>query len=413
MTALAQEEQDTANDMKRFCIPFFLFCLGFFLCTSAQAASSWCAKPPAVQGGANVALSAPDSVSKEITQSINLVTGAATNPLLVVGGLGAWCWLDTPSEQRAQLPWHQQPWYWGPLLAIALLYLLGTLVGMVVPGGNKFTEAARTLEGNLQPLYTLPVLLPLIYDRFGGGTGSLQHLLAWIIPPAQASAGEVASGLPLLPVAMALVFALIYGAVWLTTLAVNALVLLSPFPFIDALIRAAHLTYVALLIALSIISPWLGLLLALPLLILALIVSGWCFRLSVFATVVATDLLFFWRKKPAIAPLLAFAARRLEGAPARTCGRLRRDAGQLVFHYRPWLILPKRSIRIDDSAVLIERGVLYPRLRACGQGDTVTRIALPPRYRGQEEAIAEQLGLSRIEDSAVLGGWMAVRAWLS
>ncbi|OQA34202.1 MAG: hypothetical protein BWY57_00664 [Betaproteobacteria bacterium ADurb.Bin341] len=395
--------------MKNFRVPFF--CLALLLCASAQAASSWCAKPQAVQSGESIKLSAAGPLGKEITQSVNLATGAAINPLLVVGGLGAWCWLDTPSEQRAQLPWHQRPWYWAPLLTIALLYLLGTLIGIVAPGSNKFTEAARTLEGHLQPLYTLPVLLPLIYGRFGGGIEQLHYLLAWMIPSAQASGTEPTGSLALLPVAMALVFALIYGVVWLTTLAVNALVLLSPFPFLDALIRAAHFAYVAALLLLSVVSPWLGLLLALPLVILALVVSGWCLRLSVFATIIATDLLFFWRKRPAAVPLLSFAGYPLEGVPARTCGTLQRDAGQLVFHYRPWLILPKRSIRLEDREIMIERGVLYPRLRACVQGGIVTRIAFPPRYCGQEESVARQLGITRIDDGAVLSGWTAVKAW--
>ena len=380
------------------------------LCTNAHAAGSWCAiSPETTQGSTTVA---SKSISKEISDSVNLVTGAAINPLLVVGGIGAYCWLDTPEQQRAQLPWHLQPWYWGPLVAIALLYLLGTLIGMVAHGSNKFTEAARMIEGNLQPIYALPAILPLIYSRFGGGIAQLQQIVAGLIPSAHAADAETIVATSLTPVLIAIGFALIYGVVWLTTLAVNTLVMLSPVPFLDAIIRAAHFSYVALLIGLSLISPYLGLLLTLPLVILALFISGWCFRLSVFGTVFAADILRFWRKIEVIAPLRAFAASQLQQVPVRTCGKVLRVESGLVFQYRPWLILPKQTVALPEAGMLLERGVLYPRLRCRNQQCIATWLAFPPRYRGQEDAVGQELGIASIENSAVLRGWAAVKAWL-
>lgn len=407
---LIQNDHSSFDLMKKFCLALLL-CLATTLTIDAQAATGWCAKPRQSEAGQAANLAAANPLSTRITDTLNLATGAAINPLLVVGGLGAWCWLDTPQEQRAKLPWHHQPWYWGPLLVIALLYLLGSLIGLFAPAGNKFTEAARTLEGNLQPLYTLPFLLPFVYQRFGGGIEQVDKMLASVIPSAHAAGLESMAEISMLPVLMALAFAFIYGVVWLTTQAVNAMVLLSPVPFIDILIRSAHLTYVVVLIGLSIISPFLGLLLTLPLIILALLVCGWCFRLSVFGTVIAADLLRFWRKITVNSRVLAFAARRLEGVPVRTCGKLQRTDKGLVFQYRPWLILPRRSIPLSDNEIVLERGLLYPRLRSQNSGSTVTLLALPPRYRSQEEAVAQQLGITTITSCAILRGWAAIKSW--
>lgn len=395
--------------MKNLCLALLLGLTLF----QAEAAGQWCARPQSSETAGAAHLAASSQLGAKITDTLNLATGAAINPLLVVGGIGAWCWLDTPQEQRNLLPWHHQPWYWAPLLGIALLYLMGSLIGLFAPAGNKFTEAARTLEGHLQPLYTLPFLLPFIYQRFGGGIEHLDKMFAWFIPAAHAAEVQTPDGISLLPVLLVATFAFIYAVVWLTTQAVNAMVLLCPVPVVDLAIRALHVTYVALLVMLSIISPFLGLLLTLPVVIIALLVCGWCFRLSLFGTVVAADMLRFWRKVSIDTPLPAFAARRLERVPVRTFGRLERTEAGLVFSYRRWLVLPRRRIVLPDEGLVLERGLFYPRLRSCRNGSVSTLLALPPRFRGQEQAIAGQLDIGAVRNSLILRGWAAVNAWIS
>ena len=49
----------------------------------------------------------------ELAQTISLITGVAISPLLGTGAVGAWRYFQvkTPQE-RANLPWFAQPWFW-------------------------------------------------------------------------------------------------------------------------------------------------------------------------------------------------------------------------------------------------------------------------------------------------------------
>jgi hypothetical protein len=104
-----------------------------------------------------------------------------------------------------------------------------------------------------------------------------------------------------------------------------------------------------------------------------------------------------------------FLAREINQVPIRTYGTLRRDEpGGLVLKYRPWLILPERELILPAGQYVIGKGVFYSQImRVDGQG-LATAMLLPPRYRGQEEALATCYGLTGVQDA----GLRAAMRWL-
>ena len=66
-------------------------------------------------------------------ETLSQVTGIAISPLLGVGAVGAYRYIQTPSAQRAKLSWYAQPWFWGPALLIVGLCFLKDALGPAVP----------------------------------------------------------------------------------------------------------------------------------------------------------------------------------------------------------------------------------------------------------------------------------------
>jgi hypothetical protein len=110
-----------------------------------------------------------------------------------------------------------------------------------------------------------------------------------------------------------------------------------------------------------------------------------------------------------------FTARQLEGVPIRTYGKLRRGDGQsLVFHYRPWLFLPARTLVLPKDRYAVGRGLSYPEvMRLNGDGGKVeSMFVLPPRYRTHEEEVARAYALGPVVDVGILRGLKAIWGWV-
>ena len=143
--------------------------------------------------------------------------------------------------------------------------------------------------------------------------------------------------------------------------------------------------------------------------------AAWSFRLMVFGGVMAADLVAFRhrRVRPEPAKFRAFVAQRLGGAPNRTYGRVSAGAEGIRFSYRPWLVLPRRTVDLPPGSYHLARGLVCPivRLRDAG-GRTVAVLRLPPRYRYHDEEIVGLLRLSGVEDLALRRGIRAVVSWV-
>jgi hypothetical protein len=104
------------------------------------------------------------------------------------------------------------------------------------------------------------------------------------------------------------------------------------------------------------------------------------------------------------------------GVPTRTYGRLARaDTGEVTFVYRPWLVLPQRTMRLAPGSVAVAKGVLFPSLLHATQAGERRAILVMflPRYRSHEQTIAAHFEIAEIVDSPLLKGFRAIRAWLA
>lgn len=337
--------------------------------------------------------------------AFNEATGVALTPLLGLTILGAARWYVTAPELRAALPFHQQPWFWGTGLALVLIFFFGHRVPVI----DRAFKVFKTWENKASALLALPLVSLAVAKALSSqATVAVTHAWRWVVPTAYAADGHAATLDSAVATVAAFLAALaITSAIWLLGHAVNVLVLVSPWAPVDWALKGGKALIIVLLTAASAWSPKAGLVISALYALVALLLAGWTFRLMVFGTVFTNDLL--WRRRAHAGDARCFSAAGLRGVKPRTWGWLRVDGDQLRFVWRPWVVLPKRSVPVVADAVVLERGVLGPVL-AREAGGALVRF--PPRYRGHEETLAHTLGMLTLRDAMVLRSFKAMRAWV-
>ncbi len=357
----------------------------------------------------------------ELTQGISELTGVAVSPMLGVSAVGAWRYYRTPESERHRLPWFCHPLVWGIGFFLLGLVFLKDLLGTAMPALiKKPLDIAELFENKVSALVAsvafLPFIATQIAEPLSAGHWVLQSApanlhFASIFPFELASfaAGAYWLVLPLCVVA--------FFVVWLTSHAINVLIALCPFGFVDALLKLFKIFILTSIVGSYFINPYFGAVVSLAVICIAAMLAPWAFRLTVFGTVLATDTILASRAGRNVRPERphAFLARRIGAAPVRTLGHLTREADETVrFRYRPWLILRERSIALPQGARAISKGAIFPALIQSAQGGAFTALVnFPPRYRGQETAIAAHFAIRDIRDGALVRGLKSVRAWIA
>jgi hypothetical protein len=103
-----------------------------------------------------------------------------------------------------------------------------------------------------------------------------------------------------------------------------------------------------------------------------------------------------------------FLARETDKVPIRTYGRLtRNDAGELVFTYRPWLLLAPRTLTLSKGNYTVGKGIFHSEVVAV-HGDSYSAVfTLPPRYSTHEDALAKVYGWG-VTDVGIIAGLKAI-----
>jgi hypothetical protein len=343
----------------------------------------------------------------EAAQALSTLTGVAISPLLGVGAVGAWKYWRAPSVSRDQLPWFAQPWFWGPALLLVMLVFVKDLAGTSLPTTlKKPFDLIELFENKVSGLVMAGAFVPIIASIFHSvGEGS--QIGTWGLGMIDlASLGNVL----VVPLALAA-----FVVVFLAGHAVNVLILISPFTTLDAALKSARLFLVSTVAATSLANPYVGAAWALIIILVSYFIAGWTVRLTVFGTVFAWDLatLGHRRFRPDPRQNWAFTARKIEQTPVRTYGRLSRDEeGRLTLRYRPWLILPPRTLTLPPSQHCVGRGLLYPEIRRITGEASVADFTLPPRCRTHEEGLVGIYRLAAVEDIGLRRGFKAVWQWL-
>jgi hypothetical protein len=145
--------------------------------------------------------------------------------------------------------------------------------------------------------------------------------------------------------------------------------------------------------------------------ITCLAIGGWCVRFNLFAASCAWDILTLRgaRARPHDGPIRAFAASGSLGTAIRTRGVIDVDGGAICFRWRPWFVLPPRTVPVDAQQATLMRGVIIHSVtRRVSDESTEDLLLLPPRYRAHHDTLAGRMGVP-VEDGAIRRGLRA--AW--
>lgn len=347
--------------------------------------------------------------------ALSTVTGIAISPLLGTGAFGAYKWATAKdATARAALPWFAQVTFWLPALLIVGACAAKDAFGAVIPPGwKKPLDVLETVENKATGLVAAGAVIPL----------TMMSLSKMIVDSdAVAATGMVPSGLAMLSLGafdvawllsiLTIPFGIaVFAVVWLASHAINVLILLSPWGAIDAALKSGRTALLGLVTVTATMNPWVGAILSLVVILIAYLVAGWAFRLTIFGSVFCWDFLTLRRLRfaPRESSNRMFAG-DLPTVPVRTYGQLDVAAdGTCEFIYRPWLFLPARRapMPVDKSRLAVGRGFFFSCVSVV-EGDTV--LLLPPRYRGHEEKVATIYGLGGgVQPAGLCKAWNAMR----
>jgi hypothetical protein len=341
-----------------------------------------------------------------MAQTLSTVTGVAISPLLGVGAIGCYqyCKAKTNAE-KAKLPWFANPLFWVPALLLVGACILKDTIGITVPTVlKKPFDMAETCEHKISGLVAtgafVPIMVNLIHEAnsTGGQPGASLSALGFA-----AMDFHWLYDVLVTPVAMIAFF-----IVFLASNAINILILLSPFTTVDAALKLFRTAILASVATSAFINPWIGAAWALVILLISWLIAGWSLRLSHFG------LVFIWefftggkrRFKPSPKENSLFLGRKTEKVPTRTFGKLsRNETGELTFYYRPWLVLPQRTLVLPAGTYETGRGLFYSEILRIEGDFAKTVFLLPPQYRGHEEEIAQIYNFSGTRDIGIRAAW--------
>jgi hypothetical protein len=168
-----------------------------------------------------------------LAEGISQVTGVAISPLLGSSAMGAWRYYRTPAELRDRLPWFCHPGVWGSCFALLALCFLKDTLGAATPALlKKPLDLLELFEDKLSAVIASAAIIPLI-------AAQMAHAFADAPAASPSLSGDVNYG-SVIPFAISFLdarlffipFALFaFGVVWITSHAVNVLIVLSPFGF--------------------------------------------------------------------------------------------------------------------------------------------------------------------------------------
>jgi hypothetical protein len=358
-----------------------------------------------------------------VATALSTITGVAISPLLGTSAYGMYQWLKAEDGAREKLPWYAQPKFWVPALLLVAACAAKDAFGATVPTGlKKPLDVLEAIENKFSGLIAAGAVVPFAIDAMakllfdGGGSG----------PVAQVAAGTgVVSGLAMVQLAaidvtwlvnlLTVPFGIaVFLLVWLGSHAINVLILVSPWGAIDAALKVGRTALLGLVTVAATMNPWIGAALSLVVILLAYLVAGWAFRLTIFGGVFCWE--FVTRRcrrfTPASDGNRMFAGAAFTAVPVRTYGRLQRradGAAGLEFEYRPWLVGQPQTVplELEPRTLAVGEGVFFSDV--VDEGDR-TILSLPPRYRGHETEVAAayQLG-GGVRPAGLRKAWSALR----
>ena len=351
----------------------------------------------------------PTAASKKMAKALSEITGVAISPLLGMGTIGCVKYFKTAPEKRDQLPWYANPLFWVPAFVLVGLCFLKDAAGATVMPTivKKPLDAMEAVEHKISGLIAVGAFVPLVAAVFQAPDEAPNSA-------SLASMGFAAIDLHWLYNALIIPFAMVaFVLVWLASNAINILILLSPFTTIDTSLKLFRTFILGTVCATAWANPWVGAAWALVIILISYFIAGWSFRLTHFGLVFLWD--FFtvrkYRFKLAADQNRMFLGRKIQKVPARTYGKLSRNKnGELVFEYRPFLVMPQRTLIMPLGTYETGRGLFYSEILRVEGDSAKTLILLPPRYLSHEEEVARHYSLAGTRDVGLRAAWAWVKS---
>lgn len=352
----------------------------------------------------------------DLAEGVTQLTGVAISPLVGISAVGVWQYYHAPEARRAHLPWFCQPYAWGVGFCLIGLCFLKDLFGTVAPPLlKKPLDVAELFENKLSALVACSAFVPFVVSQMTRYSPPLSSLPMSLDTHLASVLAVGAFDMRFITIPLAIVGFLV---VWLACHAINVLIALCPFGFIDGILKLFKAFLLSSVVGFSFISPYLGAAVSLVILFVAGLLAPWAFRLTVFGTLFGLDIMLPGRGRRLVraSEPHAFLARAVAGAQVRTYGHLIRTTdGSIRFAYRPWLVFAERSVAIPTGSIAIAKGLFFPSLLHSMGNNQRHRIVIIflPRYRSHEQSIASHFQIVDIQDSPLTRGFRAIRAWLA
>ena len=349
---------------------------------------------------------------EKVSTALATVTSTAISPLVGVCVIGAWQYYHTPKVQRDQLPLIQKPKFWIPILILLVLIFIKDTFGGFAPLIKKPLDAAEVLFVNHAALVL--VAFPFVLEQVSRVMGftSWKGLFAYILsgPVVYAATPETSAVQHAFSIATAVLYTVVgivvTFVVWLVGHSFDVLAMISPFPFLDFLLKAVRNAIFAILAVTASLSPKIGLLLSLVVILFSFLIFGWALRMAFFGTVFAWSLLRVLvmeaQEKPNRGdPVKVFTA-RVGKLPRRTYGHLLlSDDGTLLFRYRRLLVGPPNTVKVGRAeSFAVGQAIFFPTviepIESTGKHQVTFRLL--PIYRGAEHSVRECLELAEVRD---------------
>jgi hypothetical protein len=397
------------SDLRRLWICILLFIVlvvGIVLASSGEAearaaldasyissSQNWC--HPLAQG----------SSANQISAKLSEMTGEAASPLLGITLIGLFKNVCTSTEYQDLLPWYYQLKFLLP----ALLILIAVMVKdtLLTPLGplKKPLDALGEIIHVVSGIIVLPIATTQFSDSIAYSiAASLVSFTHWLMPVAYAT-----ETIPLLEPSSIFLFLgkifgtgiglILFSTIWGLGNVLEVFIFLSPIPFVDTALKTVRTFLITGLMSIAYLNPVAGAIASLIIIVLAIRMFGYSFRILIFGLVYCSDFVRRkWRKNQINDQgILAFSGQGIAGIKNLSVGRLYLEAGSLTFVYYPLLVLPPRRIVVPvDESIKVARGLTTPTISKTDPMTEKSQILfrLPPRYRNQEMAIGLFLNLS-------------------
>ena len=338
----------------------------------------------------------------DMAKTLSQITGVAISPLMGVGVVGAMQYYHAKTEEeKKRLPWFASPMFWVPALLVVAVCFLKDTAGTALPTAvKKPFDVIETVEHKISGVVATGAFVPFAVSLMHGASSSSSSFSSLGFA---AIDGHWLYNLMITPVAMILFF-----VVFLASNAINILILISPFTTVDTALKAFRTGVLATVVASAWANPWFGAAWALGIVVFSYFIAGWSFRLSHFGFEFIWDYVTFRSNRftPDARANKLFLSRKINKVPARTYGKLYRDErGSLVLSYRPWLVLPRRTMTLPAGKYETGHGLFYSEILLVEGDSARTMILLPPRYRGHEQELVKIYALNGSREVGLRAAW--------